>query len=52
MRLAIFAAGFGLGIAATLWAIGRSMGTAASRQHWIDEEWQVPVDPYVDGIPW
>ena len=50
MRL--FALGFVAGIAATIWFIGRSMGTPASRQHWIDEEWRVPVDPYVDGIPW
>ena len=40
------------GIGLTLYAIGRSMGTPASRQHWIDEEWRVPIDPYVDGIPW
>ena len=29
-RLAIFALGFGLGIAAMLWVIGRSMGTPES----------------------
>lgn len=28
MKLAAFLAGFGLGILATLWAIGRSMSTA------------------------
>lgn len=48
MRL--FALGFLAGIAALLWWIGRSMGTPARVR--VEEEWRVPVDPYVDGLPW
>lgn len=50
-RLAIFAAGFGLGIVATLWAIGRSMGTPETKPKvpaWVhDDEALPPFDPHL-----
>ena len=48
MRLAAFLAGFACGIAACLWAIGRSIATPTTVPAWVhDEEALPPFDPHL-----